>query len=121
MVSIGYNATTNGRLAKVVALRASQLRAPSGPGSSRARFRLFKRHAKEGGYLLGDFQIWALAEGAEVIKNPMTAEGGVSTGTQKAAKAKTENIVGVCPDCGSALWHVEGCMVCKSCGYSKCG
>jgi len=36
-------------------------------------------------------------------------------------KAKTENIVGVCPDCGSALWHVEGCMVCKSCGYSKCG
>ena len=30
------------------------------------------------------------------------------------------NIVGVCPDCGGALWHVEGCMVCKSCGYSKC-
>jgi len=40
----------------------------------------------------------------------------------KAGKAaKTGNIVGVCPDCGSALWHIEGCMVCKSCGYSKCG
>jgi len=34
---------------------------------------------------------------------------------------KAESIVGVCPDCGGALWHVEGCMVCKSCGYSKCG
>ena len=39
----------------------------------------------------------------------------------KAGFAKTGNIVGVCPDCGGSLWHVEGCMVCKSCGYSKCG
>lgn len=47
-----------------------------------------------------------------------TSAGATAT---KAAKAKTGNIVGVCPDCGGALWHVEGCMVCKSCGYSKCG
>jgi len=39
----------------------------------------------------------------------------------KSGGLKVESIVGVCPDCGSALWHVEGCMVCKSCGYSKCG
>ncbi|MCX5686011.1 MAG: vitamin B12-dependent ribonucleotide reductase [Candidatus Omnitrophica bacterium] len=45
-------------------------------------------------------------------------EGG---GVAKATRAKTENVVGVCPDCGGSLWHVEGCMVCKSCGYSKCG
>lgn len=38
-----------------------------------------------------------------------------------AIKTKAENMVGVCPDCGGVLWHVEGCMVCKSCGYSKCG
>lgn len=31
------------------------------------------------------------------------------------------NIVGVCPDCGAALIHEGGCMVCRSCGYSKCG
>jgi len=49
------------------------------------------------------------------------AEADNSGGIAKATKAKTENIVGVCPDCGGALWHVEGCMVCKSCGYSKCG
>jgi ribonucleoside-diphosphate reductase alpha chain len=35
-------------------------------------------------------------------------------------KQKISNIVGVCPDCGDALRHVEGCMVCKGCGYSKC-
>ncbi len=44
-----------------------------------------------------------------------------SVDIQKASKVKAGNIVGVCPDCGSALWHVEGCMVCNSCGYSKCG
>lgn len=49
------------------------------------------------------------------------SQAQASTDTQKATKTKTENIVGVCPDCGGALWHVEGCMVCKSCGYSKCG
>jgi len=42
-------------------------------------------------------------------------------GTAKSTNTKVGNIVGVCPDCGSALWHIEGCMVCKSCGYSKCG
>jgi ribonucleoside-diphosphate reductase alpha chain len=33
---------------------------------------------------------------------------------------KEKNIVGVCPDCGSALLHEEGCVKCMSCGYSKC-
>jgi len=31
-----------------------------------------------------------------------------------------KNIVGVCPECGSALKHEEGCVVCFSCGFSKC-
>lgn len=25
-----------------------------------------------------------------------------------------------CPDCGSAIEHVEGCLVCPACGWSKC-
>ena len=28
---------------------------------------------------------------------------------------------GACPDCGSTLWFQEGCAVCRSCGYNKCG
>jgi ribonucleoside-diphosphate reductase alpha chain len=26
-----------------------------------------------------------------------------------------------CPECGTILEHEEGCAVCKTCGYSKCG
>ena len=44
-----------------------------------------------------------------------------TVGISRSNNSKAGNIVGVCPDCGGALWHVEGCMVCKSCGYSKCG
>ncbi len=29
-------------------------------------------------------------------------------------------IVGVCPDCGGALHHEEGCVKCHACGFSKC-
>jgi ribonucleoside-diphosphate reductase alpha chain len=27
----------------------------------------------------------------------------------------------ICPDCGAAIEHEGGCVVCHSCGYSKCG
>jgi ribonucleoside-diphosphate reductase alpha chain len=27
---------------------------------------------------------------------------------------------GACPDCGGAVEHEGGCVVCRSCGYSKC-
>jgi len=30
------------------------------------------------------------------------------------------DIVGVCPDCGGALRHEEGCIKCQVCGFSKC-
>jgi len=26
-----------------------------------------------------------------------------------------------CPDCGATLRHVEGCVMCPFCGWSKCG
>jgi ribonucleoside-diphosphate reductase alpha chain len=32
-----------------------------------------------------------------------------------------DNMVGACPDCGSAVEHESGCIVCRFCGYSKCG
>ena len=52
--------------------------------------------------------------------SPTTSDGS-SGGSKTGVMKKAGNIVGVCPDCGGALWHIEGCMVCKSCGYSKCG
>jgi len=41
-------------------------------------------------------------------------------GEEKAAGDKPAN-GSKCPECGSALEHESGCVVCRSCGYSKCG
>ncbi|MBN1913237.1 MAG: TSCPD domain-containing protein, partial [Candidatus Omnitrophica bacterium] len=35
-------------------------------------------------------------------------------------KTAQGEIVGVCPDCGGALRHEEGCVKCNACGFSKC-
>ena len=32
-----------------------------------------------------------------------------------------DNLVGACPDCGSVVEHESGCIVCRFCGFSKCG
>jgi ribonucleoside-diphosphate reductase alpha chain len=37
-----------------------------------------------------------------------------------AAEAKSLPIIGACPDCSGGLTKQEGCVVCHSCGYSKC-
>jgi len=31
-----------------------------------------------------------------------------------------EAMMGVCPDCGSVMYHEEGCLNCHACGFSKC-
>ena len=36
------------------------------------------------------------------------------------AEATASSGVG-CPDCGSVLAYQEGCLVCRSCGYNRCG
>jgi ribonucleoside-diphosphate reductase alpha chain len=30
-------------------------------------------------------------------------------------------VAGVCPECKGTLMMTEGCCLCHSCGYSKCG
>lgn len=40
--------------------------------------------------------------------------------TQTKTKDKIGSVVGVCPECGGALRHAEGCQICGACGYSKC-
>lgn len=46
--------------------------------------------------------------------------GQVSKSEEQLSGFITGNIVGVCPDCGGAVRHEEGCVKCSSCGYTKC-
>ncbi|MBP6963194.1 MAG: vitamin B12-dependent ribonucleotide reductase [Armatimonadetes bacterium] len=47
------------------------------------------------------------------------------TGTAETTVSKwsstLDNLVGACPDCGSSVEHEGGCIVCRFCGFSKCG
>ena len=48
----------------------------------------------------------------KVVKNVASLE-------EEVARV-SNNIIGVCPDCGGALRHEEGCVKCQACGFSKC-
>ncbi len=41
---------------------------------------------------------------------------GMSNGTKETPANGSK-----CPECGSVMEHEGGCVVCRSCGYSKCG
>ena len=41
--------------------------------------------------------------------------------TSNYAMSQQANYIGQCPDCSSQLVYQEGCHICPSCGYTKCG
>ena len=46
---------------------------------------------------------------------------GVATDEISKPTTKLDNLLGACPDCGSVVEHESGCVVCRFCGFSKCG
>lgn len=48
-------------------------------------------------------------------------ETGVTTDEITERFSKLDMLVGACPDCGGAVEHESGCVVCRFCGFSKCG
>ncbi len=52
---------------------------------------------------------------ASVLQKYIREEEGSSL------KEVTNNWAGQCPDCGSILIYQEGCAICPSCGFTKCG
>ena len=46
---------------------------------------------------------------------------GAAVGAPEPQLAFQEVAQGACPDCGGVIEHEGGCIVCRLCGYSKCG
>ncbi len=57
----------------------------------------------------------------KAIERRYIAAGAAPTGTPEPQLALVEVAQGACPDCGGAIEHEGGCVVCRLCGYSKCG
>jgi ribonucleoside-diphosphate reductase alpha chain len=68
----------------------------------------------------------AWEEGHAVLSCPDAIGGVLEKETQGSREeiensVATGNVVGQCPDCGNLLVYQEGCFLCRSCGYTKCG
>jgi ribonucleoside-diphosphate reductase alpha chain len=55
------------------------------------------------------------ARGEEVTKQPAAPPVTAKSGSDDAPKTQV-----TCPECGSTVEHVSGCVVCYNCGWSKC-
>lgn len=64
----------------------------------------------------------ALVEMEQEVKCELgvyTSDQIMRTAEPKQEKESVKNIV-VCPECGAEISHENGCIQCKSCGWSKC-
>ncbi|MCX7774349.1 MAG: hypothetical protein N2376_14700, partial [Clostridia bacterium] len=52
---------------------------------------------------------------------PMAATVSVPRPTAKTFDETPKGAEGTCPECHSVVEHEGGCMVCRNCGFSKCG
>ncbi len=48
-------------------------------------------------------------------------KGAAGSGAPEPQLSLVDVAQGACPDCGGAIEHEGGCVVCRACGYSKCG
>ncbi len=51
----------------------------------------------------------------------MTTEGIIYSAIEPESLLVDAKNARFCPDCGTKLEHEGGCVVCRNCGYSKCG
>ncbi len=54
------------------------------------------------------------------LVNNNNSETPMVSSSREHSQHGVSNIVGVCPDCGGALRHEEGCVKCYACGFTRC-
>lgn len=65
-----------------------------------------------------------IENGEESIHTTMPVANDAAKPMQKhgdAAVPATASAIHTCPECGGPVEHEGGCVVCRSCGFSKCG
>ena len=56
------------------------------------------------------------------LKNYLSGQNGEETSKiMVPGKTKLADLCPECPECGGMIELADGCIVCRSCGYSKCG
>jgi ribonucleoside-diphosphate reductase alpha chain len=56
----------------------------------------------------------------EPVKPKTDQAAAKSATTQESAVSAKQTAYLNCPDCGGTIEHLEGCMLCRECGFSKC-
>lgn len=66
----------------------------------------------------------ALQKFMEINELNDIAKINIQTGPEKGGesieKPKSNTAIKTCPECGSTVYHEEGCLKCQACGWSKC-
>ena len=58
---------------------------------------------------------------ASVLEKYVREETAADSATPSKNPEMVKSWAGQCPDCGGPLIHQEGCNICLSCGFTKCG
>jgi ribonucleoside-diphosphate reductase alpha chain len=61
------------------------------------------------------------AIGKAIERRYVTGAAAQAGATPEPQLSLVEVAQGACPDCGGSIEHEGGCVVCRLCGYSKCG
>jgi ribonucleoside-diphosphate reductase alpha chain len=72
-------------------------------------------------YGLGPNAVTSCADAMGKALERRYVQGGSAVGAPEPQLAFQEVAQGACPDCGGVIEHEGGCIVCRLCGYSKCG
>ena len=113
----GCNASQLEAIGRLISL---SLRAGVDPGSIQKHLRGIRCHTPSwgnGGAVLS----CADAIGIAIEHYLEERKTGVATDEISKSTEKLDMLLGACPDCGSVVEHESGCVVCRSCGFSRCG